>query len=642
MKLGKPIKVFIAIVLLLAILFFACRNSVLHWVFNKQTAHYKSAYHLNISATDVAFKGLTVVQINNLTILPDGRDTLATFRQVQVNVAVMKLLTGKVTFNSIVADGINITAYNSNERNNLTFFKRDTANKVANAVSTSTYLQRGVSVKDKVFTLLKTAFTVTDVNIGYQDSGYNEHLYMPELRYDLNQFTGQVINQAKADTFTLRGNVVKKNAHYTVLIQHKDSNDCYLPFLNKEHGIQCRFNSIDASLDVTTSGNEMKVTTQAAFNNLRVNYWRIANNEVVLPMAKFNGVLNIRDNEIEIDSASMFTLGGVNFSMFANYTNQPADAFTVYVHMPEVPSDTFFNSLPQGMFNTLKGISCTGTLAYDLQFSIDSRQPDSLIFESKLTRKDFRINHYGQENYARINEPFVYEAYSGGQMIRTINIGPQNPYYTPLAQISPYLPKCVMQSEDPSFMVHRGFIEEAFRESIAKNYKEHRFARGGSTMSMQLVKNVFLSRDKNIGRKVEEALIVYLIENLQLVSKERMLEVYLNIIEWGPNVYGIGEASRFYFNKRPAQLTLQESIFLAAIIPNPKFFKYQFDKQGDLRPYLANYFDVLKRRMAGKGWVSDSDTANLQPNVKLMGPAAQMVLPAEALPDNMFDNNDDE
>jgi membrane peptidoglycan carboxypeptidase len=115
-------------------------------------------------------------------------------------------------------------------------------------------------------------------------------------------------------------------------------------------------------------------------------------------------------------------------------------------------------------------------------------------------------------------------------------------------------------------MHHRGFLQESFRESIVKNYREHRFARGGSTISMQLVKNVFLSRDKTVSRKAEEALIVYLIENLGLVPKERMLEVYLNVIEWGPNVYGIGEASHFYFNKRPSQLTLQESLFLASVI----------------------------------------------------------------------------
>ncbi|MBS1617084.1 MAG: transglycosylase domain-containing protein, partial [Bacteroidetes bacterium] len=168
--------------------------------------------------------------------------------------------------------------------------------------------------------------------------------------------------------------------------------------------------------------------------------------------------------------------------------------------------------------------------------------------------------------------------------------------------------------------------------SIAKNYKEHRFARGGSTISMQLVKNVFLSRDKTISRKAEEALIVYLIENLGLVPKERMLEVYLNAIEWGPNVYGIGEAAHFYFNKRPAQLTLQESLFLASIIPRPKSFAWQFDHQGQLRFSLSNYFKILTERMVIRNVLSPEDTVGLKAEVTLLGPARRMVMPADSLP----------
>lgn len=110
--------------------------------------------------------------------------------------------------------------------------------------------------------------------------------------------------------------------------------------------------------------------------------------------------------------------------------------------------------------------------------------------------------------------------------------------------------------------------------------KERRFARGGSTISMQLVKNVFLNRRKNIARKLEEALIVWLIEQNRLTSKERMFEVYLNIAEWGPGVYGLLEASEFYFGKRPSQLTLEECIYLASIIPKPKHYRSSFEANG--------------------------------------------------------------
>src|SRR6185436_18879584 len=114
------------------------------------------------------------------------------------------------------------------------------------------------------------------------------------------------------------------------------------------------------------------------------------------------------------------------------------------------------------------------------------------------------------------------------------------------------------------------------KKSIAQNYKAGKFVRGGSTITMQLVKNVFLSRNKTVARKAEEALIVWLIESNRLVSKERMFEIYLNIVELGPNIYGVNEASRFYFNKKVSELTMSESIFLASLLPRPKWFKYCF------------------------------------------------------------------
>ena len=189
-------------------------------------------------------------------------------------------------------------------------------------------------------------------------------------------------------------------------------------------------------------------------------------------------------------------------------------------------------------------------------------------------------------------------------------MGSSNPDYTPLNQISPYLKKCVLTTEDPSFFRHRGFITEAFKQSIIKNIKTRKFSRGGSTISMQLIKNVFLTREKTLSRKLEEILLVYILENNRIVSKERMLEVYFNIIEWGPNVYGIGEASRFYFQKNPADLTFNECLYLATIIPSPKKFMYQFDDQGNLKGFALKNQRYLSNLMLRRGIVTSSDSIN--------------------------------
>ena len=211
----------------------------------------------------------------------------------------------------------------------------------------------------------------------------------------------------------------------------------------------------------------------------------------------------------------------------------------------------------------------------------------------------------------------MYTAFEDGEPVKTFEIGSANPDFRKLSQISPFLQYAVMTSEDGGFYQHRGFLPEAFRDAIIENIKEGRFVRGGSTISMQLVKNVFLSRNKTIARKLEEALIVWLIENQQLCSKDRMFEVYLNIIEWGPVIYGANEASHFYFNKEASKLTLAEAIFMASIIPRPKWFKYNFDETGHLKASMAEFYRLVSAKMLNKGWITQHDFDNLVPDVEM-------------------------
>jgi membrane peptidoglycan carboxypeptidase len=214
-------------------------------------------------------------------------------------------------------------------------------------------------------------------------------------------------------------------------------------------------------------------------------------------------------------------------------------------------------------------------------------------------------------------------------------VGPENPNFRSLDQIPDYLKYAIMTSEDGAFYYHHGFIPDAIRESIITNLKQKRFARGGSTISMQLVKNVFLNRNKTITRKLEEMLITWLIEYERLVSKDRMLEVYLNVIETGPGVYGMTEAARYYFNKEVKNLTLAESIFLASIVPRPKAFKYSFTEEGKLQPYLENYYSLVSSKMLAKGWITPEDYDALEPLVILSGPAgAQIASPLEIVPES--------
>ena len=143
---------------------------------------------------------------------------------------------------------------------------------------------------------------------------------------------------------------------------------------------------------------------------------------------------------------------------------------------------------------------------------------------------------------------------------------------------------------------------------------------------MQLIKNVFLTREKTISRKLEEILLVYILENNHICPKERMFEVYLNIIEWGPNVYGIGEAAQFYFNKHPIDLTFPECIYLATIIPRPKGFMWRFEKNGILKDFAAVQSKYLTSLMFRRELILPEDTLNSNHSIKITGPALKLII----------------
>ncbi len=140
--------------------------------------------------------------------------------------------------------------------------------------------------------------------------------------------------------------------------------------------------------------------------------------------------------------------------------------------------------------------------------------------------------------------------------------------WTPLSRISPYLIKAVLISEDDKFYQHEGFDFEAIEKAVEKDIKQKKFKFGGSTISQQLAKNLYLSPPKNPIRKLKEAILTWRIE--KTLSKKRILELYLNIAEWGEGIFGIGAASFHYYGKPPSELSPEEAARLASVLPNPR------------------------------------------------------------------------
>jgi monofunctional biosynthetic peptidoglycan transglycosylase len=142
--------------------------------------------------------------------------------------------------------------------------------------------------------------------------------------------------------------------------------------------------------------------------------------------------------------------------------------------------------------------------------------------------------------------------------------------WVPYARISPNLKRALIASEDAKFVDHEGFDWDGIQKALEKNQKRGRFVAGGSTISQQLAKNLFLTPTKSYFRKAEEAIITLMLEALW--SKQRIFEVYLNVIEWGNGVFGAEAAARHYYGVGAAQLGPEQAARLAGMVPNPRFY----------------------------------------------------------------------
>lgn len=142
--------------------------------------------------------------------------------------------------------------------------------------------------------------------------------------------------------------------------------------------------------------------------------------------------------------------------------------------------------------------------------------------------------------------------------------------WVPLSSVPEMVVRTVIIAEDDTFFEHKGVNYKAKWEALVYDIKVGRFARGGSTITQQMIKNVLLSREKTISRKVREIVLAKRAE--KILTKHQILEIYLNVVEWGENIFGIEAASRFYFDKHASELTLSEATLLAGMLPNPRYF----------------------------------------------------------------------
>lgn len=571
------------------------------------------------------------VELQGLSVVPEKRDTLLTLQSLEIKLSFWKLLSGDIEVKNVMIDRLNLAFTKKDSIANYDFlFQKRKEDQTENTTKETNYANRINKLLNLLYGVLPENGQLSRVCITERKDSNFVSVSLPSFIVKENRFESAI--EIQEDTLSqhwiAKGELNRGNNTLRAALYAPSQTKISLPYIHRRFGAEVTFDTLSYSLTKEVlSGDEIRLEGKARVSGLDVYHQALSPEVIHLNQGQLAYRMNIGEHSLELDSTSSVLFNKLQFHPYLRAEKKKENwHLTAAVDKSWFPADELFSSLPQGLFSNLEGIQTRGELAYHFLLDIDFAQLDSLKLESDLKEKNFSIVKYGTTPLSKMSGEFMYTAYEGGQPVRTFPVGPSWEHFTPLDSISPLLQMSVMQSEDGAFFYHKGFLPDAMREALIYDLKVQRFARGGSTITMQIVKNVFLNRNKNFARKLEEALIVWLIETERLTSKARMYEVYLNIAEWGPLIYGAHEAAEFYFNKRPSQLTAEECIFLASIIPKPKRFRSSFAEGGKLKENMEGYYRLIARRLAKKGLISETEADSIRPDIQVKGKAMDKII----------------
>lgn len=618
------------------------REALLKKMVAKAIAKADKDYGLEVKIGSAGFTGLSTVKMTNISVVPKDRDTLSNIGELSVGVKLFPLIFGKVKLSEVKLNNGFVSVVLKDSTTNIDFILKRKKKDSTQTNGKANLPEIASNILNQVLYKIPDDMDVKNMVFKLNDHDTAKLTFATTATIDGGDLKSTIDVNNNESTWHVNGyvNPGSKELSFTA---YADGKKLELPYLNNKLHAKISFDTLQTELkNAKYSGDDYKISGSWSVKNMLINQPRIASNDIIVQSAKLDADILVGPNFIALDSTSTAYLKNAQIHPFVKYTLGKNKIYELKLNAEEQDAQGVLDAFPQGLFESLEGLKVQGKVKYNLNFYLDTKVPDSVRFSSTLTPVDFKIVKWGKTNLQKINSPFVYTPYEYGKPMRDITIGPSNPNFTPLSSISKNFINAVLTAEDPSFFTHNGFVEESIRKSIAVNFKEKKFKRGGSTISMQLVKNVYLSRQKTLARKAEEILIVWLIEHNHLVSKQRMLEVYFNIMELGQNIYGIGEASRYYFGKQPADLTIGDGLFLASIVPKPKASMYKFMADGSLKPYMFNYFRFMGNIMARRGLVASDTSGYGFYNVRLREGLRQYLAPDTAVIDTTaFDDDGD-
>ncbi len=279
------------------------------------------------------------------------------------------------------------------------------------------------------------------------------------------------------------------------------------------------------------------------------------------------------------------------------------DLAQVDLRLGDVPCDAALSSLPAGLRPSLAGLELRGSMKSRVSLGLTRSSTDSTHLEVSSGIHGCQVAAEPPvANTRSLRGGYEYRTPDG----RTRILDKSNADFVAFRSLPTYVPRTFVAAEDARFFKHDGFDPHQIERSLAIDMQNGKLLRGGSTISQQLVKNLFLNRRRSLARKLQEAILTWRLESN--VSKERILEIYLNIIELGDeHTYGLAEASERWFGVEPADLSILQTAFLAALTPEPTSMSARIREAGKLDPVSAGRVATILRAMKRSKVISSSE-----------------------------------
>ena len=334
----------------------------------------------------------------------------------------------------------------------------------------------------------------------------------------------------------------------------------------------------------------------------------------------------------------------------------------VQIYLPDTQFQSIMDSLPEKILGPLKGLQMAGSVSWSLDIEIPMDRLALMNWRSSTHIKEFSLRTIpASMNISRLNgDFFYYPDGAGDQYLPVPNVRPASinwmlanselterqitrlrnragraaplvvdsgdepdfgdyrggrPWpgfrYCYLEDMSPWITKAVLTAEDGDFFFHNGINWFTFKNAVERNFSAGEVELGASTLTMQLIKNLFLSPDRAVMRKIHEAVLVYLTEEAVPVSKDRLLELYLNLVEFGPGLYGVEQASQHYFGKNAGDIDPLEAVWLASVLPSPRRY-YRYFEAGGVSEYWAKHLKSYLDLMLERGRMTEAEYASVK------------------------------